>query len=80
MDDSQFRGLHADCIAAMRAYVVEAEKSCAMLGKCTFEPLSFAERLVLLSQEIVENDARTVYLSAKALLHSAARLGYGFST
>jgi hypothetical protein len=63
----------------MRAYFVEAERTTELLAKCTSEPLSFTERLGLLSQEIMENDAHTRYVAAKSLLHGAARLGYGSS-
>ena len=79
MDHAEFIELHADCVKAMRAYFVEAERTSAMLAKCTAEPLSFTERLGLLSQEITENDAHARYVGAKSLLHGAARLGYGFS-
>lgn len=79
MNNAEFIELHADCVIAMRAYFVEAERTTALLAKCTAEPLSFAERLALLSQEITENEAQTRYVSAKGLLHGAARLGYGFS-
>jgi len=48
-----------------------------MLAKCTAESLSFWERLGLLSQETVENDARAVYLDTKRLLHRAALRAYG---
>jgi len=71
--------LDTTCVAATRAHVVEAEKSCVMLGKCTAESLSFRERLSLLSQGIVENDAHMAYSGTKRLLHGAALLGYGFS-
>ncbi len=79
MDNSEFIELHANCVMAMRAYFVEAETTSAMLAKCTVAPLSFTERLGLLSQEIIENDAHTRYVTAKKALHGAARLGYGFS-
>jgi hypothetical protein len=77
--NSEFSELHANCVAAMRAYFVEAEKTSSMLAKCTAEPLSFTERLDLLSQEIIENESYTRYVDAKILLHTAARLGYGSS-
>jgi len=79
MNSEEFNQLHADCIVTMRAYFAEAEKTTDLLAKCTVEPLSFTERLGLLSQEIMENEAHARYRSAKALLHGAARLGYGFS-
>jgi hypothetical protein len=79
MNSEEFNQLHADCVITMRAYFVEAEKTTALLAKCTAKPLSFTERLSLLSQEIAENDAHARYRGAKTLLHGAARLGYGFS-
>jgi hypothetical protein len=79
MTNEEFKQLHADCIIAMRAYFVEAEKTTDLLAQCTAEPLSFTDRLGLLSQEIIENDAHASYRSTKILLHGAARLGYGFS-
>jgi hypothetical protein len=79
MNNAEFNELHAECIVAMRGYFGEAEKTTDLLAKCTAAPLSFTERLDLLSQEITENDAHTRYTTAKVLLHGAARLGYGFS-
>ena len=78
MNHTDFLELHTNCVAAMRTYFVEAETTTEMLAKCTAEPLSFAERLGLLSQEIIENDAHVIYLDTKRLLHGAALLGYGF--
>jgi hypothetical protein len=78
MNHTDFLELHKNCVTAMRTYFVEAETTTEMLAKCTAEPLSFGERLGLLSQEIVENDAHVIYLDTKRLLHGAALLGYGF--
>ncbi len=72
MNNAEFNELHADCIVAMRGYFVEAAKTTAPLAKCTSEPLSFMERLGVLSQEITENDAHARYVGAKSLLHGAA--------
>lgn len=79
MNQTEFIDLHSSCDTAMRAYFVEAEKTAAMLSKCTPEPLSFAERLILISQEILEHDKHLLYVSIKHQLHDAARLGYGSS-
>ena len=76
MNHSEFSELHANCVAAMRAYFAEAEKTSSMLAKCTAEPLSLTERLDLLSQELIENESHTRYVDAKILLHTAARFGY----
>lgn len=56
------------------ATLARRRKTTALLAKCTAEPLSFAERLGLLSQEITENDAHTRYVGAKSLRHGAARI------
>jgi hypothetical protein len=65
INSGEFIGLHANCIAAIRAYIVEAERTSAMLAQCTAEPLSFTERFSLLWQEIIENEARALYVAAK---------------
>lgn len=77
MDYARFRELHEKCVAAKQKYVQEADKTCALLAKCTYEPLSFLDRMALLQQEINENRAHSAYLAVKNLLHRAARLGYG---
>jgi hypothetical protein len=79
MNRTEFMELHANCVATLRVYFVEAERTSTMLAECTEEPLSFTERLRLMSQEIAEDDAHLTYLGAKSLLFSAARLGYGCS-
>ena len=71
--------LHAASVKLMQSYFVEVEKSSAMLAECTAKPLSLKKRLMLTSQGVIEQAAHLTYLSAKSLLVSAARLGYGFS-
>ena len=80
MNNAAFISLHANCINAMRASFVEAERTCAMLAQCTAEPLPLTDRLTLLSQEIIENESHMKYVAAKSLLHEAALLGYRFSS
>jgi hypothetical protein len=79
MDQTGYLELHANCLAAMRAYFVQAEITAGMLAKCGAEPLSFQERLGLISQEITERDAHVAYLGTKRLLHGVALLGFGFT-
>ena len=79
MNHAEFVELHAQCITAMRAYFVEADVTTGMLAKCTAEPLPFDDRMSLLSQEVIENNARETYLTTKRLLHDSARLGYEFT-
>ena len=79
MKKEEFLRLHAECLTAMRAFFVEADVTIKMLAKCSAEPLPFDDRMHLLSQEVIENDAYETYLSTKLLLHDAARLGYEFT-
>jgi hypothetical protein len=80
MNHTEFVDLHAASEELMRSYFVEVEKSSAMLAECTAKPLPLRKRLRLTSQGIIEHAAHLTYLSAKSLLLSAARLGYGFTT
>ena len=79
MNRTEFMEMHANCVAALGTYFVEAERTATMLAECSAEPLTFTERFKLMSQGIVENDAHLTYLGTKSLLFRAARLGYGFS-
>jgi hypothetical protein len=77
VNQPEFVALHAECIAVTEAYIREAQKTSMLLCKCSQEPLTFSERYVLLSQEILEQDAFIVYLAAKQFLHRTALVGYG---
>ena len=79
MDQTEFNELYNSCVTALDGYVAEAEKTTAMLAKCTPDPLPIAERVKITVQEAAENSAHLLYLAAKHLLHDAARLGYAFS-
>lgn len=76
MNHAEFINLHTSGLTALRAYFDQAEKTTKLLAKCTAEPLPFADRLVIASQEIAENTAHADYLGIKRRLHDAARLGY----
>jgi hypothetical protein len=76
MTYTEFIDLHTSGVTAMRAYFDQAEKTATMLAKCTAEPLPFSERLMIASQEIVENTAHADYLGIKSRLHDVARMGY----
>jgi hypothetical protein len=79
MNRTEFMEMHANCVAALETYFVEAERTATMLAECSAEPLTFTERFKLMSQGIVENDAHLTYLGTKSVLYRAARLGYGSS-
>lgn len=76
MTYAEFVDLHTSGVAALREYFDEAEKTTTLLAKCQAEPLPFAERIAIASQEIIENTAHADYLGIKSRLHDAARLGY----
>ena len=78
MNQAEFNDLHSSSANALRIYVAAAEITCGMLAKCTLDPLPFADRLTIMSQEITENDAHSAYGNCKRLLHDAVRLGYGY--
>lgn len=77
MDQIEFIALRAEYVTVTETYLREAEKTSAMLVRCTLGPLSFEERLALLAQELLERDAFLLYLHAKRFFHSAALRGYG---
>jgi hypothetical protein len=79
MDQKEFNELHASCVGAFKNYATEAETTATMLANCTAEPMPLPARLKIALQERIENTAHSLYLSAKLLLHEAARLGYAFT-
>jgi negative regulator of sigma E activity len=79
MDQKEFNELHSSCVSAFRNYAAEADITANMLADCTAEPMPLPVRLQIALQERIENMAHAVYLSAKVLLHEAARLGYAFT-
>jgi hypothetical protein len=78
LNETEFAELHASCVTAFKVYIVEAEKTSALLATCTAEPLPFAKRLRVMFQENVEFTTYSLYLDTKRVLHDAARLGYAF--
>jgi hypothetical protein len=69
--------MHGDCETARKGYVVETEKTSSLLGKITAAPLGFDQRLELVAQGILENEAHQMYLGMRNHLLEAARRGYG---
>ena len=79
MNQTEFTELHTSYVTAFEDYVTSAEITATMLAHCTPQPMPLTDRLSLLFQERAENDAHSVYLDLKRLLHDAARLGYDCS-
>lgn len=76
MTRKEFMNLHANGVAALDAYVIEAQKTAEILAACTLKPMSFEERFRLMAQMIIERDAHLTYIGIRRLLLSAARFGY----
>jgi len=57
VERTEFDEWHESCVIALDAYVAEAEKTAAMLARCTPEPLPFMERVEITVQEAAENSA-----------------------
>jgi hypothetical protein len=77
MSCAEFLEMHANLTAAMRAYVIEVEKTVAILAGCTEEPLTFSTRITLRNQLIIEQEAHLTYLGIRSGLFRVARSGYG---
>jgi hypothetical protein len=76
MDQTQFDELHTSYVTAFQDYIVSAQVTAGMLADCTPDPMPLLGRLKLMVQERAENEAHSVYLDLKRILHSAALLGY----
>lgn len=76
MDTKQFRELHARCWEALKHYVREAERMCALFDQCLPEPSSMQTRAEIAEQRIRENNAHATYLEIRRQLFDAARIGY----
>ena len=76
MNQTEFAQLHADGVSAMRAFFLEAEKTSIMLGNGSADPLPADGRLLLITQEIKEVEAHSLYLGIKRLLHDVVQAGY----
>lgn len=79
MDQSEFKKLHATCVAALKTFITSAELTTKMLGQCSPKPMPTADRLSLMLQELAEADCHDAYRTVKRALHDAARKGYDSS-
>jgi hypothetical protein len=79
MDPKQFRALRARCSEALKHYVHEAERMCALFGQCLPEPVSLQTRSEIIEQRVRENNAHATYLEIRRQLFEAARIGYDAS-
>jgi predicted negative regulator of RcsB-dependent stress response len=57
--------LHRQCLAALRVYVSQANKTCKLLAKATKCPVSMEMRHEILEQRKAENEARNRYMEIR---------------
>jgi hypothetical protein len=76
MNQTEFNELHTSYVTAFENYVTSAELTATMLAHCTPERMPLTDRMNLMFQECAENNAHSLYLGLKDVLHDAARLGY----
>jgi hypothetical protein len=72
MSDGKLEELHVACVRALRAYIVEANKTCKLLTAITGFPLSLKQRSAILEQRLVENEAHDSYQFARQKLFQVA--------
>jgi hypothetical protein len=77
MDEQVFAVLVRECCDALKVYMTEAEKTCAMLKECKGKSLDLNDRRQMLAQRSSENDAHQRYMRVRERLFEAAQLGYG---
>ena len=57
--------LHSHCLAALRDYISQANKTCRLLAKVTEHPVSLEMRQEILEQRKAENNARGRYMEIR---------------
>src|SRR5436309_13308591 len=57
--------LHRHCLAALRYYISQANKTCRLLAKVTEHPVSLEMRQEILEQRKAENNARGRYMEIR---------------
>ena len=77
MDEQSFAALGSECSETLRPFMIEAEKTCAMLSTCKGEPLSLVKLQKIMSQRSRENEAHQLYMEVRGRLFEAAKHGYG---
>jgi hypothetical protein len=71
---SELLRLHTECVSALERYVAEADKLCQMLGTYNDGATGVTERVALVAQRQLENEAQAEYLRARKRLLRRAHL------
>jgi hypothetical protein len=77
MDEQSFAVLIRECSDTLKAYTVEAEKTCEMLGAFKGKRLDMGERRRITAQRSAENEMHQKYMRVRERLFEAAHCGYG---
>ncbi|MFL6354628.1 MAG: hypothetical protein ACJ74Z_22635 [Bryobacteraceae bacterium] len=77
MDEQLFAVLVGECGDALKLYIDEAEKTCAMLNECKGKTIDLDDRQRIVAQRASENNAHQRYMRVRERLFEVVQLGYG---
>ena len=61
---AELKELHAECVRALKEYMAQANKTCALMDSIVF-PLTHEKRLAILEHRLQENAAQERYQIAR---------------
>jgi hypothetical protein len=77
MDEQLFSVLVRECGDALKTYIAEAEKTCAMLNECKGKRLDTNDQRRIMAQRSTENEAHQRYMLVRERLFEIAHVGHG---
>jgi hypothetical protein len=75
MDEQSFLALKRECREKLKAYVVEAKKTCALLGVSKRKSITRDDLKKLMLQRSYENESHRQYVQVRERLFEVAQLG-----
>jgi hypothetical protein len=75
MDEQSFLALKRECEKMLKAYVVQAKKTCALLGRSKGKSMSRKELENLMRHRFHENELHHQYMQIRERLFEVAHLG-----
>jgi hypothetical protein len=75
MVDQGLEEIHAECVRALRRYMVEANKTCKLLTAIKRFPIDLKTKKKILDQRLIENEAQDLYQRTRRELFTAANWG-----
>jgi hypothetical protein len=75
MVEQSLEQIHAECVRALRRYMIEANKTCKLLTAIKQFPIDRKTKKEILDQRLLENEAQDLYQRTRRELFSAANWG-----